>query len=295
MKTHFLNNFLVFCTMKLSFFFPVFILLQGLVWAQQPTFKKTFYLSNTKEDLSHLTLDAQENLYVLTQSSVFVFNAEGKEVTHFKVTNQDTDSPQSICVTQKNELWVVNRGYLNIYDLTGKFLKTSNFMVSEKNLQGFKNAKAICMDNEGMLYVLDITRNQVYKITDGGEVKEIITVNTEFKSETIGVDAQKQLYFPKNTDNSILVTDANGKTLNKVGKKGKEDGGLSLPTSVAVDAQGRIWVLDMTKKVTVYDAKGKFLFVLNSSELENPSSIFIRKNNIYIADKYTQKVCHFTY
>ena len=79
--------------------------------------------------------------------------------------------------------------------------------------------------------------------------------------------------------------------------KGTPDSSMKLPTDVAVDKQGRIYVVDSgNRRVLVYSSSNKYLFAFGSGnggpgELQSPVGITVtRDGRVMVADRGGQKI-----
>jgi peptidylamidoglycolate lyase len=159
----------------------------------------------------------------------------------------------------------------------------------------FLEPHGLRVDRNDNVWVTDRRLHQVFKFTHGGEL--LLTLGTEREP---GLDAT---HFNMPTDiafgfdGAIYVSDgygnnhvakfsADGKFLLDWGRKGDGPGEFDLPHSVAVDAQGLVYVADRSNsRIQIFDGKGKFLKMWKSEELGRPWSLTIGPDNLlYVVD-----------
>jgi peptidylamidoglycolate lyase len=159
----------------------------------------------------------------------------------------------------------------------------------------FLEPHGLRVDRDDNVWVTDRALQQIFKFSHDGKL--LLTIGTE---RTAGVDAthfNKPADLAFAADGSIFVADGygnnriakfspDGKFLMDWGQKGPGPGEFDLPHSVAIDAQGRVYVADRgNARIQVFDAAGKFLQEWKSPELGRPWSVTIGPDNLlYVVD-----------
>ena len=85
------------------------------------------------------------------------------------------------------------------------------------------------------------------------------------------------------TNNRIVKFDRNGKLIKTWGKLGAGPGELNVPHAIAMDPSGRLLVGDRSNnRIQLFDQDGRFLTTW--SQFSRPSGIYVRGDDIYVAD-----------
>jgi DNA-binding beta-propeller fold protein YncE len=159
----------------------------------------------------------------------------------------------------------------------------------------FVEPHGLRIDREDNIWLTDRALQQIFKFSHDGKL--LLTIGTE---RTPGLDFA-HFNLPADiafaSDGSIYVADgygnnriakfsADGTFLLDWGHKGAAPGEFDLPHSVAVDAQGLVYVADRNNaRIQVFDAGGKFLKQWKSTELGRPWSLTIGPDNLlYVVD-----------
>jgi len=159
----------------------------------------------------------------------------------------------------------------------------------------FLEPHGLRVDRDDNVWVTDRGLQQIFKFSHDGKL--LLTIGTERKA---GVDAT---HFDKPTDiafaadGSVYISDGygnnrvakfapDGKFLLDWGHKGTGPGEFDLPHSVAVDAQGLVYVADRgNSRIQIFDANGKFLNQWKSPELGRPWTLAIGPDKLlYMVD-----------
>ena len=168
-------------------------------------------------------------------------------------------------------------------------------LISSWGQNRFVEPHGLRIDREDNIWVTDRALQQIFKFSHDGKL--LLTVGTE---RTPGLDAT-HFNLPADiafaADGSFYVADGygnrriakfspQGKFLLDWGKEGTGPGEFALPHSVAVDAQGLVYVADRgNSRIQVFDAAGKFLHEWKSPELGRPWSLTIGPDNLlYVID-----------
>ena len=111
------------------------------------------------------------------------------------------------------------------------------------------NISEICVDNEGMIYLLDATASRAYVFNHEGEYERSIgepgaAFNTLSLPFGVAVDSQDRVLVTDSTGHGLLGYDKEGKFLFALGGLGKSEGRFYFPKHVSTDGSGRIYVIE---------------------------------------------------
>ena len=137
----------------------------------------------------------------------------------------------------------------------------------------------LSLDSRGRLYVTDSINNQVYVYSNNGLLLSAFQVERPL---SISVWNDK-VFVGEQKSGSVTVFDPAGNFLYKLGRG---DGEFGLPNDMAINSDGRVYVVDsLNNTVKVYSGYGEFLFNFGSG-LSFPTGIAIDENKgeVYISD-----------
>src|SRR4026209_1610026 len=158
------------------------------------------------------------------------------------------------------------------FDRTGAFVRELG-----QGLYGFEFAHAVRVDSEDNIWAVDEGTNMVIKFNPQGRVVMVIGRRPEareglaavaprtptpppepyvFSRPTdVGWDAAGNIFVTDGYGNSRIVKfDRNGRFLKQAGTRGNQPGQLNLPHTMAMDAQGNVYVGDRSNaRVQVFD------------------------------------------
>jgi len=167
----------------------------------------------------------------------------------------------------------------------------------------------VAVDAQGNWYVADTANNRVRKVQPGGNLFTVAgngnaayfgdglqgTRASVNQPEGIAVDAQGNLYIADTRDNAVRKVTPDGLITTLAGTGAAGYGGdngparqalLRLPSGVAVDSQGVVYVADTgNNQIRRIDPSGLITTVDTSGTLNEPRGVAVdRAGNVYIAD-----------
>ncbi len=111
------------------------------------------------------------------------------------------------------------------------------------------------------VYVTDSALAKVYTIRP--DAKEATPVALPGLRQPTGIAfdrASGRLYVTDTAEHSIMVFDARGSKVERIGSRGSADGEFNYPTLIWCDASGRLFVTDtLNFRVQVFDDQGRFV------------------------------------
>ncbi len=169
-----------------------------------------------------------------------------------------------IAISPSQEVWTFNRGTapVQVYTTDGTFVRSWG-------QDQFREPHQVRIDREGFVWLVDSGLHVVRKYTTEGKL--LLTLGSP------GEPGEDSTHLNKPTDvaiapeghvfvsdgygnNRIVRYDRNGQFAQTWGTLGSEPGQFSLPHSIALDSQGRIFVADRNNaRVQVFDPSGRFL------------------------------------
>ena len=176
-----------------------------------------------------------------------------------------------------------SKGHVFVYTRSGdtrlfEFDQNGNFVREiGQGLYGFEFAHAVRVDRNDNIWAVDEGTNMVIKFTPTGQVAMVLGRRPEaaeglvagspaapepppepyvFSRPTdVGFDAAGNIFVTDGYGNSRVVKfDKNGRFMKQVGTKGHQQGQLNLPHTMAMDANGNVYVGDRSNaRVQVFD------------------------------------------
>lgn len=152
----------------------------------------------------------------------------------------------------------------------------------------------VLLDRENNIYVSDTKLKRVAVFDDNYEFSHFVGSETDFEGP-VGMAFNKnqtRLYIVDTQKHLVKIFDPNGTCLGEIGRRGDEKGEFHFPLTVAVDKEGRVYIVDSFHfAVQAFDSTGEFLNSFGpgptggSSTMARPRDIAIDSDgHLYITD-----------
>jgi sugar lactone lactonase YvrE len=145
----------------------------------------------------------------------------------------------------------------------------------------------IAVDDQ-YIYAAELKTNRLYIIDkQSGVVVKTLGEDAGLRwPSSVALGPDGSIYVANLAAFNVIQLDGEAKKLNEIGKIGDYAGSFSRPKGLAVDREGRVYVLDAAfENVQVFNRKGKLLMFFASTgpqpqDLVSPASISIDYNNV---------------
>ena len=212
-----------------------------------------------------LSLDAQENLYVVEQGKrgISVFNRQGKRIRF--ITDPGIERPTGIALDRaRGRIYLADTGHtqskehtVKIFDLQGTL--TGKLGHGKGGGPGqFMFPTYLTVDEQGNLYVADTLNARVQKFDPGGGYLKTFGQGGDCwgcfdKPKGVALDGFGNVYVADAGWSNVQIFNQRGQTLLFFGGRGPIPGMLKNPSAVAIDRQNRIYVADyLNHRIEVY-------------------------------------------
>ena len=211
--------------------------------------------------------------------------------------------PYGIAVDSKGRIFVADQGVdaIFMFDLETKAVEIPIRNGIEAK---FGLMDGLAMDDSDRLYVTDITRRQVLVFNPDHQMEASFGADMLVRPGGIAIDRENRFLYVVDTGNDqVVVFDADThKVLRRIGVAGKkhtltDPGTFSLPSSVAVDKDGNVYVTDtLNNRVEIFDAEGNFISMFGRhgdgpGYFARPKGIAVDGDgHIWVVDTYQDRV-----
>ena len=117
----------------------------------------------------------------------------------------------------------------------------------------------------------------------------------------ISIGPDGNVYIPDTHYHRVIVYTPDGREIRRWGKLGTGPGEFIMPTDLAFDAFGRVFVSEYgdNDRIQVFDMQGKYLYAFGEfgnkpGQFSRPQSMVIDGNLLYATDACNHRICVFT-
>ncbi|TAN40756.1 MAG: hypothetical protein EPN25_06595 [Nitrospirae bacterium] len=237
------------------------------------------------------SVDASGNIYVVEAATSYLakYSPQGEVLTSLPLSS----APTAVKVADDGLLYIGLKDKIEIYDGT----------TLRKTVQGIAQPVAIEVSSTGSIYAVDLKRYCVTIISPGGDIA-VVGDHNSFGSDLRDLvldEANQEFYLlDRNEPVSgssvwrVQVFDLNGSLLRSFSHFGSAtDGTLISASSLAVDAQRRVYIADNVQNIIgVFDHAGNYLGSLydTADPYYNPVEMEYRNNRLYLMSFLGNKV-----
>jgi sugar lactone lactonase YvrE len=199
-------------------------------------------------------------------------------------------APAAAAFDSRGHMFVLTRGPVAFFEFDGdgKFLRSFGEGL-------FTRAHGFLIDKEDNLWATDVSGHIVQKFNPQGQL--LLTLGTkgqkgilnEPNAIAIGRDGDifiAQGHAPGKGDPRVLKFDKSGQFIKSWGGEGNAPGQFNVAHSIAIDANGLLWVADReNQRIQIFDQDGSFIKQLKYAGL--PSAVSIGAQYIYMVNGFT--------
>lgn len=166
----------------------------------------------------------------------------------------------------------------------------------------FNYPRAACVGPDGLLYVVD-KAGRMQAFTQSGELVRAwrMPLIDAGKPTGLGIGPEGRVYAADTHYNRVMVFEADGTPAGQFGRFGDGPGQFRLPTDVALDADGYIYVSEYggNDRISKFSPRREYLFSFGGREagegrLNRPQSVWIAADGtLWVADACNHRICRF--
>lgn len=241
----------------------------------------------------------------LEARAIRVYTREGRHLFTFNAiddgANTELRNPVHLALDANGDLWVTDRRLQAVYvfDRDGNYLRK---FLPDNDAEFKWTPLALTVDATGNVYVTDVGNTKKHQVLyfdpQGAKTAQF--------GETVQVDRLRRspggFYFPNGLaayGGLVLISDGDNRRVQVYDSAGEyryiiETQGV--PRGIAVDGQGRVFVVDaLSHQVDIYDIEGKPIVQFGSrgfgpGQFAYPNDIALDRDRIYVTDRENDQV-----
>ncbi len=166
----------------------------------------------------------------------------------------------------------------------------------------FSYPRAIAIGPDGRVFVADKTgRVQRFDPQGRWQCQWFMPDYSAGKPTGLTVDVQGRVYAADTHYHRVIVFDGDGREIRRFGSQGRGPGQFELPTKVAIDRDGVLYVGEYggNDRISRYTSEGQYLSSFGGPDagaaaLSRPSGLAFDENQVlWVADTCNHRVCRF--
>ncbi len=249
------------------------------------------------EDARHVAVDNNGHIFVAEYSGgrVQVFDETGKFITQWLGRGNETSDSDAymtgMAADRNGVIYIAMGGGLFRYDgLSGELL--GEILPPEDNYCDWvtvaPDGSLVTVWSWGGDDMIRFDRNGLANLT----IPEAVSgVDKDAEAGPVAVDGAGTMYVLDDWDHSVFIFSSDGRYVSRFGSEGEEKGQFTMPYTLAVDNQSRIYISDFDG-VMVFANDGRYLDTISTNGYVYGMT-FDDHNRLYVVTN-DQKVIRFT-
>ncbi len=250
-------------------------------------YSESFAQTNSDSELSHrvnfvkslTSIKDIENQNIFDKLASFILGD----------TDVKLQKPISVIANDTNKLLVLDQGLLSLISFD---LKENNVEDIDSKFE-FPSLISISQFRDQQCLFTDSKNNNIYIYNYQSEDIESLSDSIDLNRPTgIGyVQSKNEFWVAETGSHSIVILDSLGQLINRIGKRGTDKGEFNFPTSIWVDKNEQIYIVDAINfRIQIFDNSGSFIKMFGeqgdaTGYLARPKGIATDSyGNIYIVD-----------
>jgi DNA-binding beta-propeller fold protein YncE len=272
-----------------------------LVWPNPPAVARIRYLELlTGEKIDSAALNAKGKKKTAWMDRLA--GADPEAIAGTAKLSYQLIRPYGVAVDSQGRIYAADQGVDAIFIFNTETHAVEMIRNGHEAHFGLMNGLAI--DDNDRLFVTDMKFHQVLVFGTNHQQEAAFGNGVLGRPGGIAIDRENRFIYVVDTENDVIdVFDADSfKLLRHIGTGGKKHtltapGTFSLPSSVAVDKEGNVYVTDtLNNRVEIFDADGKFISMFGKNgdgpaDFTRPKGIAVDSDgNIWVVDTYQDRM-----